>query len=125
MATSKMAHECAADLWCTVRAFLEAARATGRTGKVIGGARQWMPDDLDAIRAHVAPCPFDVPNLDGLSIDPADLLAASWVFTVLAIYAEHKGRAMRLRAAGDLDGAGSFERAAESAYAKLPAWAKW
>jgi hypothetical protein len=67
----------------------------------------------------------EVPNLDGLSTDPGDLFAAALVFGRLAAYADHKGRAMELRAAGDIPAALSFERAAEAQYAKLPSWAKW
>jgi hypothetical protein len=68
---------------------------------------------------------FEVPNLDCLSIDPGDLLQAAAVFSLLASYAEHTGRAMELRLQGDIDAALSFEKAAQASYKRLPAWAKW
>ena len=68
---------------------------------------------------------FDVPNLDGLSVDPADYFAAAEVFGRLAAYADVKGRAMQLRAAGDVEAARAFERTAEATYRRLPEWAQW
>ena len=68
---------------------------------------------------------FDVPNLDCLSNDPGDLLQAAAVYSLLAAYAEHKGRAMELRAMGDIEAALSFERRADASFKRLPEWAKW
>lgn len=68
---------------------------------------------------------FEVPNLDGLSVDAGDLLHAAAVFSLLACYAESKGRAMELRAMGDVEAAVSFERHADGAYKRLPEWARW
>jgi hypothetical protein len=68
---------------------------------------------------------FEVPNLDCLSADPGDLLHAAAVLSLLAAYAEHTGRAMELRAAGDVDAALSFERCAQASYRRLPQWARW
>jgi len=64
-------------------------------------------------------------NLDSLSTDARELEEASAVFSRLACYADHKARAMRLRGAGDIPAAQSFERAAQAQYDKLPGWAKW
>lgn len=66
-----------------------------------------------------------VPNLDDMTDDPTDLFAASLVFGRLAAYADHKGRAMELRAAGDIPAALAFERAADEQFKKLPPWARW
>lgn len=68
---------------------------------------------------------FDVPNLDGLSTDPKDLFEASNVLSRLACIAEYKGKAMELRAKGDIEAAESFERSADYQYKRLPEWAKW
>lgn len=69
--------------------------------------------------------PDGAPNLDGLSIDPADLEAAEKVFALLSAYAGHTASAMRFRLSGDVEAALAFERCAESVYRKLPKWAKW
>lgn len=66
-----------------------------------------------------------VPNLDDMSTDPTDLHAAALVFGRLAAYADHKGRAMELRAAGDIPAALAFEAAAQTSYRAIPTWARW
>jgi hypothetical protein len=68
---------------------------------------------------------FEVPNLDDMSIDPADYNAAAAVLGQLACYAGAKGHAMRLRLKGDIEAALSWERMLEGMYARLPQWAKW
>lgn len=68
---------------------------------------------------------FDVPNLDDLSIDPADLHKAAEMFGRLAAYADMKARAMELRTQGDVEAALCFERNCETTYKRLPAWARW
>lgn len=68
---------------------------------------------------------FEPINLDALSIDPKDLHLASSVLGRWAAYADHKARAMELRAAGDLEAALSFERSCAAQYKQLPDWAKW
>ena len=89
--------------------------------KTRDAAAQEAAKTAEALRA--AGC--EVPNLDGMSTEPGDLFAAALVFGRLAAYADHKGRAMELRAAGDIPAALSFEAAADRQYAKLPDWAKW
>jgi hypothetical protein len=68
---------------------------------------------------------FDAPNLDGLSIDPADLDRAADVFRLLASYAQAKAQAMRLRLAGDVNQAVAMERYCDAEYKRLPEWARW
>lgn len=68
---------------------------------------------------------FDVPNLDGLTDDPAELLELSSVLGILACYADYKARAIRHRKGGDVEAALSFERAADFQYKRLPEWARW
>lgn len=68
---------------------------------------------------------FDCPNLDGLSIDPADYDQVADVLRRLALYAERKAHAMRARLAGDVNEALRFERMNDAAYEQLPQWARW
>lgn len=63
------------------------------------------------------------PNLDGMF--PDELRKCEAVFSTLADYAAHKARAMELRAAGDVEAAAAFERAAEACYRRLPANVRW
>jgi hypothetical protein len=68
---------------------------------------------------------FDVPNLDDLSIDPADYDRAAQVFDALARYASLKASAMRTRLAGRINPALRMEERLEEIYASLPEWARW
>lgn len=65
------------------------------------------------------------PNLDGLSIDPAELDTAADVFDRLASYARTKAKAMRHRSKGDINTATKFEDSCEQLYKSLPEWARW
>lgn len=82
-------------------------------------AEKVEPADPDTIAL------FEVPNLNCLSVDFGDLLHAAHVLRLLADYAENKGRAMELRAKGDIPMALNIESYLESVYKKLPKWAKW
>ena len=68
---------------------------------------------------------FEVPNLDGLSINPADLYTAASVFGQLAAYAGHKADAMKHRMAGDIECATAHEKNCDRIYRQLPEWARW
>jgi hypothetical protein len=68
---------------------------------------------------------FESPNLDGLSMDPADYDRAEQVLRQLAGYCNAKAQAMRLRLAGDVNRALAVERYADGLYQQLPQWAKW
>ncbi len=68
---------------------------------------------------------FDVPNLDDLSTDPMDYAAIERTLDKLALYCEHKRRAMQLRAAGDIPAAVAYERLQQRTYDRLPKWARW
>ncbi len=68
---------------------------------------------------------FEVPNLDGLSVDPDELLGASHVFYVLHEYARCKAGAMRHRVAGDINAARYLEAECDRLYNILPKWARW
>jgi hypothetical protein len=76
-----------------------------------------LSSDTDAL--------FDAPNLDGLSIDPADYDRAEQVFRQLAGYCNAKAQAMRLRLGGDVNRALAVERYADGLYEQLPVWAQW
>jgi hypothetical protein len=69
--------------------------------------------------------PFEVPNLDGYSTDPADLHALGRVLHDLAWYATIKASAMRTRAMGRVDLADDAEKIADGIYQRLPDWARW
>lgn len=62
-------------------------------------------------------------NLDGMS--PEELEEASQVLHNLGYYARVKARAMRDRAAGEINDALAQERICERFYKELPDWAKW
>lgn len=68
---------------------------------------------------------FEVPNLDGLSTDPAELLGAAVVLETLSAYARHKARAMQARFKGDVTEALAYEAWCEALYSGLPEWARW
>ncbi len=68
---------------------------------------------------------FDVPNLDDLSTDPMDYAAMERTLDKLALYCEHKRRAMQLRAGGDIPAAVAYERLQQRTYDRLPKWARW
>ena len=68
---------------------------------------------------------LEAPKLDCLSTEPADYLVAADVLSLWSAYAFAKGRAMRLRAEGDVEAALAFERNADATYRKLPVWARW
>lgn len=68
---------------------------------------------------------FDVPNLDGLSVDPADLDKAAKVFKLLRKYAKCKAAAMRQRLIGNINEALRHEHNCEVVYNDLPEWARW
>lgn len=66
---------------------------------------------------------FDVPNLDGMTVD--DLTETSKVLAKLAAYAKIKSEAMRTRAAGYITNAVHKERKCDAIYSELPKWARW
>lgn len=68
---------------------------------------------------------FEAPNLDCLSIDPADLLTAAQVLHDLGDYAHNKADAMRQRLDGNIGAAVTHERLCDIIYKKLPRWARW
>jgi hypothetical protein len=68
---------------------------------------------------------FESPNLDDLSVDPADLDEAARVLRALSVYAEHKASAMRLRMSGDVRTATDTEAVCDYLYHRLPEWARW
>lgn len=68
---------------------------------------------------------FEVPNLDGLSVDPEDLMEAAAVYAMLSLYSLYTGRAMRCRMTGRIKEALDLEKQAEGVYKDLPGWAKW
>lgn len=74
-------------------------------------------------QATTNPGGLEVPNLDGL--DVADLRRLEAVFGLLACYAGHKADGGSYRLAGDIEAALAAERCAESAFRKLPTWARW
>jgi hypothetical protein len=84
--------------------------------------------EANNLRSIVDVAPVDgleLPNLDGLSTDPADLEIASRVFGLFAAYADALARAKELRAKGDVEAALSFERSADATYKRMPLWARW
>jgi len=68
---------------------------------------------------------FDVPNLDDLSVDPAELREAAVVLEKLARYARKKATAMETRMAGNIPAAMVHEVLLERIYKDLPEWARW
>jgi hypothetical protein len=72
-----------------------------------------------------AAAPFEVPNLDDLTIDPEELKRVAVVLGTLSNYATHKAQAMRYRSAGDIITALRWERDCQAIYEKLPKWARW
>jgi hypothetical protein len=68
---------------------------------------------------------FEVPNLDGLSIDPQELREAAGVFTNLAEYARNKASAMENRLNGNIERALYYESLCDGIYRRLPRWARW
>lgn len=68
---------------------------------------------------------FEVPNLDDISHDPADLLEACKVLRILAQYCEHRAFALQDRLLGRINVARNYERINEERYNSLPEWAKW
>ena len=88
----------------------------------------------------------EVPNLDCMTLEPAELrewaravlddpeaAAERWgagrgaapVALALAVYAQRKAAAVSMRLAGEIAGAVAHERAIDATYANLPAWARW
>lgn len=63
-------------------------------------------------------------NLDGFA-DEEDTREASRVLSLLSSYANNRAQAMKMRAAGDIQAAQSWERAADATYQRLPQWARW
>lgn len=82
--------------------------------RLIGGVVQ---------NVNMASTAFEVPNLDGYAAD--DLRRLEYAFGLLAAYAGHKAAAIGHRRGGDIEAALAFEKAADTAYAKLPGWARW
>lgn len=71
---------------------------------------------------------FEVPNLDDMTVDPADLEQASEVLALLASYARIKAGAMKCRLSANADDnalAGDLERTLNVMYKRLPEWARW
>ncbi len=64
-----------------------------------------------------------LPNLD--SLDARELCAMELVTSILSLYCHDKRHAITLRLKGDIEAAQSYERAAQRAYDRLPAWARW
>jgi len=69
---------------------------------------------------------FDVPNLDGLSVDPDDYAKAEEVFRHLMNYSKYKKQSMEFRSSGDVSNALICEYLADAIYlTELPEWARW
>ena len=68
---------------------------------------------------------FEVPNLDGMSMDPDDLRIAGDVFVQLAEYCRVTSTAMCARLDGRITAAIRHEHSAQIIYNSLPGWAKW
>lgn len=68
---------------------------------------------------------FETPNIDCMSINPADVAALGRVFTTLARYCKCKSRAMRYRLAGHIEIALEFERQCQLLYESLPQEFRW
>jgi hypothetical protein len=79
----------------------------------------------DYPRLHETDRLFDVPNLDCLSVDAADMRAAATVLHLLGWYAECLAREMELNAAGHVQEAASWARQMDETYDLLPRWARW
>lgn len=75
--------------------------------------------------AYALGCNLEVPNLDCLSDDPADLKEAAQLFGLLSCYCDAKANALRMRQRGDIEAALRLEQNAEQTYKELPQWAKW
>ena len=63
------------------------------------------------------------PNLDAATAE--ELEQAGRVFDLYASYCRWKRHAIRHRLAGNVERALRCEQQADTAYAKLPAWAQW
>jgi len=63
-------------------------------------------------------------NLDGFA-NTEELEEVAQALTTLAAYAKTKARAMRDRAAGEINDALAQERECERYYQALPEWARW
>lgn len=68
---------------------------------------------------------FDVPNLDGLSVDADDYFQASEVFHALSVYCQNKKISMSFRKHGNICKSEEIEKRNEKIYESLPDWAKW
>jgi hypothetical protein len=68
---------------------------------------------------------IDVPNLDDLSVNPADYRELETTFNLLASYCSLKARSIDLRTDGNMVEATRYEKAMDRLYQKLPSWAKW
>lgn len=68
---------------------------------------------------------FVIPNLDGLSTEPADYLALAQTMLLVSWYLEGKAKAMALRLKGDVNAAVAAEDKIERIYKALPEWARW
>ena len=68
---------------------------------------------------------FEVPNLDGASLDHKDYDELADVLRKLAGYAIRKSLAMQDRLDGHIQDALCRERAMDEIYQTLPKWARW
>jgi hypothetical protein len=69
--------------------------------------------------------PNDAPNLDHLSYDPADYVAAARIFELYAKYCALKAESMTLRLAGNVAEALKVERKTDAIFHLLPESATW
>ncbi len=71
------------------------------------------------------PLGFEIPNLDGHSVNPMNYAALERLFDLLASYCHDKRHAMQARLSGAIDTALLRERAMDRTYQSLPEWARW